>query len=611
MSSTTRFSTAMLATAIFMIGVLAAAQTPLGTVFTYQGLLRNGSQPANGTFNFEFKLFTAEVGGSQVGSTNTINSVATDGGVFTVDLDFGSSAFGSDARWLEIGVEDAGLGGGFTLLSPRQRIRPAPAALNIADTGGNIPVTTRNFIVGAGQTVAVNQVVSFLPGTATVRPGFATRLTHFSPEQIVSFDPMQLPAASRLSANAFVAAYRLDTLLRPSMRVVTVSGPGLSFGPQNNAQVSLGGDQITEWLDVVGLTPTRFVIAAGVDRVAAGGFGYAWVGTVNPDASISLGNEQQFQAPGVNTDRVKRVRAARLNDTDFILAYTFNDNLGRVIVGRVSGSTISYGSPVTFNSGATEHVGIAAVSATDAVVVCRDGGNFNFGTANYIKVTNLVPAVAADVTFNSADTTNISITALDSTRVLAAFTDVGNANFGTAAVGMVGGNTVAFGAEEVFSPMATGPISASGSSGGAALIAYHNSLAAGAGMAVSANAQGSALTFSGPAVFNDSSTPELAIVAVNDTSGAAVFRDGGDASKGKGAAAFSGADAILGLAKSAGTAGQSIPVQLLMPGSVAGGFSGLSAGAAYSGQADGEVSGEGRGVKIGVGLSATEILLTP
>ena len=57
-------------------------------------------------------------------------------GYFTVELDFGN-VFTGEALWLEIGVRDGSSSGDFTMLSPRQKITPAPYAIH-AVTAGNL-----------------------------------------------------------------------------------------------------------------------------------------------------------------------------------------------------------------------------------------------------------------------------------------------------------------------------------------------------------------------------------------------------------------------------------------------------------------------------------------
>lgn len=113
--------------AFFGAAVSASAQT---TAFTYQGRLTDGSIPATGTYEIQFRLFDSESAGTQTGSTIINNSVAVASGVFTVTLDFGSSPFAAGAsRWLDIGVRKAADPPGFTILSPRQPITSSPYAL--------------------------------------------------------------------------------------------------------------------------------------------------------------------------------------------------------------------------------------------------------------------------------------------------------------------------------------------------------------------------------------------------------------------------------------------------------------------------------------------------
>jgi hypothetical protein len=121
-----------------------------GSSFTYQGVLSSGGLPANGVFDLEFGLFDAPVAGNQVGTTATQSAIPIADGLFTVPLDFGSAAFGGDARWLEIGVRVNGSGAAFTTLTPRQSLTPTPYAITAlggwSDTGnaGTVPAT--NFV---------------------------------------------------------------------------------------------------------------------------------------------------------------------------------------------------------------------------------------------------------------------------------------------------------------------------------------------------------------------------------------------------------------------------------------------------------------------------------
>ena len=106
--------------------------TSLGTAFTYQGRLMDDSgNPLTGSYDFQFELYDTESGVSQVGSTVTVGDVDVSDGLFTAQLDFSSSPFTGDARWLEIGVRDGSSSGAYTTLSPRQPLTATPYALSL------------------------------------------------------------------------------------------------------------------------------------------------------------------------------------------------------------------------------------------------------------------------------------------------------------------------------------------------------------------------------------------------------------------------------------------------------------------------------------------------
>jgi predicted regulator of Ras-like GTPase activity (Roadblock/LC7/MglB family) len=112
-----------------IVGALGGPGTPLGTGFTYQGKLDEDGVPRTGTCDFQFSLWDAAEGGNQIGTTQTETGVALSEGLFTVDLDFGSTAFWGNARWLQIAVRCPTGSGSYTTLDPRQALTAAPYAL--------------------------------------------------------------------------------------------------------------------------------------------------------------------------------------------------------------------------------------------------------------------------------------------------------------------------------------------------------------------------------------------------------------------------------------------------------------------------------------------------
>ncbi len=122
-----------------------SALAPLGTAFTYQGQLKQGGNPVNGTCDFQFSLWDAGSGGTQVGSTLTMSSVTLDNGNFSVGLDFGANAFRGYARYLQIGVRCPAGSGSYITLSGRVSLTATPYAHSLrpgasisSDTAGQL-----------------------------------------------------------------------------------------------------------------------------------------------------------------------------------------------------------------------------------------------------------------------------------------------------------------------------------------------------------------------------------------------------------------------------------------------------------------------------------------
>ena len=134
------------------LAALTGSTAPLGTTFTYQGRLTDGGNPANGNYAMVFYLYDAPTNGNQLGQLGVV-SVPVGNGLFTQQLDFGA-AFDGNARWLELSVQTNGAAG-FTTLTPRQPLTPAPYALfagaaNSAVSAANAATANSATTVAAG-----------------------------------------------------------------------------------------------------------------------------------------------------------------------------------------------------------------------------------------------------------------------------------------------------------------------------------------------------------------------------------------------------------------------------------------------------------------------------
>ena len=136
--------------------------SPVGTAFSYQGRLVDNGSPANGPYDFQFTLFDASIGGTQVGGIVTLGDVPVSTGLFNLKLDFGSLAFGGGARYLQIEVRPGASGGAYTPLTPRQELTPAASSLSLPNVytseGQNFVGIGRNFRVSGNEVFGIRYI---------------------------------------------------------------------------------------------------------------------------------------------------------------------------------------------------------------------------------------------------------------------------------------------------------------------------------------------------------------------------------------------------------------------------------------------------------------------
>jgi hypothetical protein len=113
---------------LFMAGSLSSSLVAQTTTFTVQGVMTDGGTPANGIFDFRFRLFDTLTDGNQIGDTLTVPNIQTDGGAWRANLDFGATPFPGADRFLEVSYSRAGEGA-FTTLTPRRPITGIPYAI--------------------------------------------------------------------------------------------------------------------------------------------------------------------------------------------------------------------------------------------------------------------------------------------------------------------------------------------------------------------------------------------------------------------------------------------------------------------------------------------------
>jgi hypothetical protein len=148
---------------------LCAAQSVFAqtTMFAYQGKLDFDGVPANGQFDFQFKLFDALSDGAQQGTTVEQLSVEVTNGDYKVNLDFGSGAFAGGDRFIEVSFRPTG-SVNYSTITPRQFVTSTPYSIRslVATTADGLSITCASCVTSSQiQNVQGSQVTGNLAGS--------------------------------------------------------------------------------------------------------------------------------------------------------------------------------------------------------------------------------------------------------------------------------------------------------------------------------------------------------------------------------------------------------------------------------------------------------------
>jgi len=136
------------------------------------------------------------------------------------------------------------------------------------------------------------------------------------------------------------------------------------------------------------------------------------------------------------------------------------------------GTGLAFGSEYVFNSANTNNVSVASLTSTKFVVAYVDNGNSDYGTAVIGDVSGNTITYGTEYVFNSASTNDVSVAALNSTKFVVVFNDTVNFGNGTAVIGDVSGNTISYGSGYVFNVLSTTQISVASLTSTKFVVAY-------------------------------------------------------------------------------------------------------------------------------------------
>ena len=388
--------------------------------------------------------------------------------------------------------------------------------------------------VGSGKVViAYQQGGSPYYGKARVGTISGTSISFGTEETFNSALTVNTSVTYDSSNNKVVIAYSDGGNSRYGTAIVgTVSGTDITFGTAvafNSAMVFMYGKAAI-------YDSANGKVVIGYRDVGNSDYGTAVVGEVS-GTSISFGTPVVFNSSG-NTQDVEAVYDS--SNQKVVIAYKDypNSSYGTAIVGTVSGTSISFGSPTVFESGQTEAISVTYDSTNQKVVIAyRDGGNSDYGTAAVLSTAGVsIPRLGSGTVFTSYDARFISA-AYNSYRnkVIVVYRDHNNSFYGTAVVGIVSGTSISFGTPAVFESAATLYTSVTFTDY-SVVIAYTDVGNSNAGTIVRCITSNDStdITFAGHRVFNSGATyyPSITYDSSNDRVIIA-YQDSGDSDKGK------------------------------------------------------------------------------
>lgn len=256
-----------------------------------------------------------------------------------------------------------------------------------------------------------------------------------------------LPIAFDSNSNK-VVIYFSNSSQQASAVVGTVSGTSISYG--SKAVIDSGATYADQNSMAFDSSSNKIVVAYKKSSAA-----YCKVGTVS-GTSISFGSAVQF-------DSLIAYDSAMTFDSNankIVIVYSYvsgSIRRGTAIVGTVSGTSISFGSKVIFDFGDTRETKVAFDSVTNKIIVVyKDQGNSNYGTAIVGTVSGTSITFGTPAVFESAST-SLPCVAFDpiANKFVIAYADAGNSSRGTFVTGTITDTSLSFSSPFVFSGTST------------------------------------------------------------------------------------------------------------------------------------------------------------
>jgi len=373
-------------------------------------------------------------------------------------------------------------------------------------------ITARSGIrIGAGQSVSAVSGIATYYGDGSKLSGVESGVSNF--------------VASGTIANGQTVILKTDGTVTP----VAASDTPTSAGSPGTFET-----QTCNWISATFDSNANKVVIAYQDN-GNSNYGTAIVGTVS-GTSITFGTAVVYAQVNASHDSI----VFDSSNNKVVIAYRDSTNTrNQAIVGTVSGTSISFGSPTTFINNNANPIRTTYTESGKVVIVYRDGSNSYHGYAIVGQVSGNSISFGSQTKFNDSNTSDLDVTwDSNAVKVVVVYEDNGNNNYPTAIIGSISGTSISFGSEVVIANVDCYDIHGEfDSTNNKIVVAYADQSNGNAGKAAVGTVSGTSISFGTPVEFDsdvnyismayNSTTQRMHInYADNDNSGSGTAIDG-------------------------------------------------------------------------------------
>jgi len=280
------------------------------------------------------------------------------------------------------------------------------------------------------------------------------------------------------------------------------------------------------------LTSTKAIVV--YQDTGNSSYGTACILTVS-GSTITAGTEVVFESAPSNYFTV-----VSFTETQALVVYADvgNSGIGTYCLLTISGSTITAGVPATFMFDSLGFPSGVALSATQAIVAYMDGGVGSIGAAIIFNLSGSSISVGTAFYFNSGQIAYSPVASkLTTTKAMLTFVDGAgsfpNNNYGSAIIlNVVNSSTLAAGTKVVYNSARTAYNYSDTLTATQAIVAYRDAASPYFGKACVLNVSGSTITVGPVVVFENAEASQIGVSALTSSRAVVAYADGGNSGRG-------------------------------------------------------------------------------